>query len=360
MKSKKSLSYKQAGVDIDTGEKFVKKITNLVRETHREEVIPSLSGFGGLFSLEGYRSPVLVSSTDGVGTKLLLASLMDEYEGVGKDLVAMNVNDVLAMGAEPIFFLDYIATGKIEAEVGERIIRGIAYGCKEAGCALLGGETAEMPQFYEYGQYELVGFAVGVVEKEKIIDGSNIKPADKIFGLSSSGLHSNGFSLVRKILFACSSHPSGEQEDLRREEKIRILQKKEKMLGKSWGEELLIPTRIYVKSILPLIKKGIMITGLAHITGGGLIDNIKRLLPEGCQARLLPERWKVPPVFSILQERGNIEDEEMYRVFNMGIGMVIIAPPDEEKKIMDDFSNRREPVFLIGEVTSGEKGVVIE
>jgi phosphoribosylformylglycinamidine cyclo-ligase len=351
MKKKNPITYKEAGVNIDRGEDFIKRIGRLVKQTHRKEVLPSLSGFSGLFALRGYTNPILVSSTDGVGTKLLLASLLDKYEGVGIDLVAMNVDDVLAMGAEPLFFLDYIASGKIDLRRGEEIIRGIAKGCKEAGCSLLGGETAEMPQFYTEGQYELVGFAVGVLEKRRIIDGSKIRPGDKILGLPSSGLHSNGFSLVRKTLFGQTTN---------RDSKIRILKKKDKKLGKSWGEALLIPTRIYVKSILPLIKKNIKITGLAHITGGGLIENIKRLLPNGCQACISACKWKVPPVFTRLEELENIRKEEMYRVFNMGIGMAIIVSSNEEKKVLDYFQRKKETVFQIGEIVMGEKKVIIE
>lgn len=350
MKNKKSTTYEKAGVDIDRGEDFVKRISRLVKKTYRKEVIPSLSGFGGLFALKGYKNPVLVSSADGVGTKIILADLLQKYEGIGIDVVAMNVDDVLAMGAEPLFFLDYIASGRIEPRDGETIICGVAKGCKEAGCSLVGGETAEMPQVYAKGQYELVGFAVGVLERGKVIDGSKVKPGDKILGFPSSGLHSNGFSLVRKILFGHA---------MNREEKIRILNKKDKKLGKSLGEELLTPTRIYVKSILPLIKESVKITGIAHVTGGGLIRNINRLLPEGCQACVSACTWKIPPIFTRLGELGDVRKEEMYKVFNMGIGMVVIVSPSEEQKILDYFKRKRETVFKIGLITSGEKKVVI-
>lgn len=343
-------TYKEAGVDINKGNDFIEKIGGLVKKTHRKEVLSSLSNFSGLFSLKGYKEPVLVSSTDGVGTKLLIAELLNKYDSVGIDLVAMSVDDVLTMGAEPLFFLDYIASGRIDITQGEQIIRGIVKGCREANCALLGGETAEMPQFYDEGQYELVGFAVGVVERGNIIDGSQIRPGDKILGFPSSGLHSNGYSLVRKILF---------KNVAKKKEQIKILTEKDKVLKKCWGEELLTPTRIYVKSILSLIKKGIKITGISHITGGGLKDNINRLLPKGCRADIFPG-WPVPPVFTRLQELGNIDKEEIYKVFNMGIGMVIIVRPTEEKRIFDYLKSNKEVIFSIGSITRGKKEVVIK
>lgn len=350
MKNKKSATYEQAGVDVDRGEDFVDRISRVVKQTYRKEVLSSLSGFGALFSLKGCKNPILVSSADGVGTKMILADLLKKYEGVGIDVVAMNVDDVLAMGAEPLFFLDYLACGRMDIRDGEEIIRGIVKGCKEADCALVGGETAEMPQFYAKGQYELVGFAVGVLERGKIIDGSSIRPGDKILGFPSSGLHSNGFSLVRKILFKGTTPVK---------EKIQILNKKDKVLGKNWGDMLLVPTRIYTKSILPLIKKNMRITGIAHITGGGLMRNIKRLLPDGCQAHVSSRQWKIPPVFTHLEELGKVGREEMYRVFNMGIGMVVIVRPNEERRILDYFKKKKETVFSIGIIVKGEKKVII-
>lgn len=350
MKNKKSSTYERAGVDINRGEDFVREIGRLVKRTYRKEVLPSLSGFGALFSLKKYKNPILVSSADGVGTKMILADLLRKYDGVGIDVVAMNVDDVLAMGAEPLFFLDYLACGEIDIKDGKEIIQGVAKGCEEAGCSLIGGETAEMPQFYAKGQYELVGFAVGILEKGKIIDGSNVRPGDKILGFPSSGLHSNGFSLVRDILF---------RNAVTREEKIIILNKKDKALGKSWGNALLAPTRIYTKSILPLIKKNMRITGIAHITGGGLMRNIKRLLPDGCQAHISVRRWKIPPVFARLEELGDVKKEEMFRVFNMGIGMVIIVRPTEEKRILDYFRKKKETVFKMGMIVNGERKVII-
>ena len=350
MKNKKPATYEQAGVDVDRGEDFVQRIGKIVKRTYRKEVLSSLSGFGSIFSLKGYKNPILVSSADGVGTKMVLADLLKKYETVGIDAVAMNVDDVLAMGAEPLFFLDYLACGRIDVKQGEEIIRGVAKGCRKAGCSLIGGETAEMPNFYAKGQYELAGFAVGVLEEGKIIDGSNVRPGDKILGFPSSGLHSNGFSLVRKILFKGSAT---------KKDKIRILNKKDKRLGKSWGDALLIPTRIYTKSILPLIKKNMRITGIAHITGGGLMRNIKRILPDGCKAQVYANTWKIPLIFKCLEELGNVQKEEMYRVFNMGIGMVIIVRPSEERRILEHFRKKKETVFQIGIVSKGERKVVI-
>jgi phosphoribosylformylglycinamidine cyclo-ligase len=350
MKNKKAATYKQAGVNVDRGEEFVNRISQIVKKTYRKEVISSLSGFGSIFSLKKYENPVLVSSADGVGTKMILADLLERYEGVGVDVVAMNVDDVLAMGAEPLFFLDYLACGQIDIQAAEEIIRSIAKGCKQAGCALIGGETAEMPQFYSKGQYELVGFAVGILEKGKIIDGSNVKAGDKILGLSSSGLHSNGFSLARNVLF---------KDTVTKKEKIKILNKEDKVLGKSWADALLEPTRIYTKLILPLIKSDIKISGIAHITGGGLMRNIKRILPDGCQAHVSCKKWEIPPVFTRLKELGNITREEMFKVFNMGIGMVLIVSPDDEKRVLDYFRKKKENIFSIGVVNSGSKKVII-
>ena len=337
-------------MNVNRGEDFVREIGRLVKRTYRKEVLPSLSGFGALFSLKKYKNPILVSSADGVGTKMILADLLKKYDGVGIDVVAMNVDDVLAMGAEPLFFLDYLACGEINLKDGEEIIRGVAKGCEEAGCSLIGGETAEMPQFYAKGQYELVGFAVGILEKGKIIDGSNVRPGDKILGFPSSGLHSNGFSLVRDVLF---------RNTVTREEKIRILNKKDKVLGKSWGDALLVPTRIYTKSILPLLKKNMRITGIAHITGGGLMRNIKRLLPDGCQAHISVCRWEIPPVFTRLEKLGDVKKEEMFRVFNMGIGMVLIADAKDAAGIRKSLSESGLNNWIIGEAAKGKKEVMV-
>jgi phosphoribosylformylglycinamidine cyclo-ligase len=350
MKNKKSATYNQAGVNVDRGEEFVDRISLIVKKTRRKEVISSLSGFGSIFSLKNYKNPVLVSSTDGVGTKMVLADLLGRYDGVGMDVVAMNVDDVLAMGAEPLFFLDYLACGQIDIRTAQEIIKSVAKGCKQAGCALIGGETAEMPGFYKKGQFELVGFAVGVLERGKIIDGSRVRPGDKILGLPSSGLHSNGFSLARNVLFKDAAADK---------EKIKILNKKDNELGRSWADALLEPTRIYTKTILPLIKSGMKISGIAHITGGGLMRNIKRILPDGCQAQVFSDKWDITAVFTRLQELGDITREEMFKVFNMGIGMVLIVRPAEEKKALDYFKRRKETVFSIGAVVNGSKKVII-
>ncbi|MDD5454428.1 MAG: phosphoribosylformylglycinamidine cyclo-ligase [Candidatus Ratteibacteria bacterium] len=343
-------TYKQAGVNIDRGEEFVDKINRIVKKTHGKQVLSSLSGFGSIFFLKGYKNPILVSSADGVGTKMVLADLVKRYDGVGIDAVAMNVDDVLAMGAQPLFFLDYLACGQIDLKVAVEIIKSVAKGCSQAGCSLIGGETAEMPGFYKKGQFELVGFAVGVLEKGKIIDGAHVRPGDKILGLPSSGLHSNGFSLARKVLFKDAGTD---------QEKIKILKTKDKKLGKSWSDALLEPTRIYTKSVLPLIKSDIEISGIAHITGGGLMRNIKRILPEGCQAQIFRNKWKVPSLFMRLKELGNITKEEMFKVFNMGIGMVLIVPPQEEKRALTYFDRNKEKVFSIGIVKKGGRKVII-
>ncbi len=343
-------TYKQAGVNIDRGEEFVDRISQIVKKTHSKQVLSSLSGFGSIFSLKGYKNPVLVSSTDGVGTKMVLADLVKRYDGVGMDVVAMNVDDVLAMGAEPLFFLDYLACGQIDLKIAQEIIKSVAKGCEQSGCSLIGGETAEMPGFYKKGQFELVGFAVGVLEKGKIIDGSGVKVGDKILGLPSSGLHSNGFSLARNVLLKNAATDK---------EKIKILNRKDKKLGKSWADALLEPTRIYTKTILPLIKNDIKISAIAHITGGGLMRNIKRVLPDGCHAQVFSGKWEIPAVFTRLQELGNITTEEMFKVFNMGIGMVLLVRPEEEKRVWDYFKRNKEEIFSIGVIDKGSKKVTI-
>ncbi len=289
------VTYKQAGVDISKGNALVKKI---------KKFAPAIGFFSGFYPLDTkkYKNPVLVSSSDGVGTKLKLAFLLNKHDTVGIDLVAMNVNDIITCGAKPIFFLDYYACSKLDLKVAEPVIKGINEGCRQADCVLLGGETAEMPGFYQQGEYDLAGFAVGIVEKDKIIDGSKIKPGDIIIGLPSSGLHSNGFSLVRKIF-------------------------SEKELVK-YGKELLTPTRIYVQEVLFALRSSLFaIKGIAHITGGGFLDNIPRILPKNCQARIYKKTWRVPEVFRLIQKKGKIPEKEMFRVFNMGIGMVIIVDP---------------------------------
>jgi phosphoribosylformylglycinamidine cyclo-ligase len=339
----KGITYKDAGVDIYRGNEFVKKIKPLVKGTLRPEVISGIGGFGGLFriNLKKYNDPVLVSSTDGVGTKLKIAFMMDNHNTVGIDLVAMGVNDILVHGAEPLFFLDYISTGKLRTKQAVEIVKGIINGCKETGCTLLGGETAEMPSFYKDGEYDLAGFAVGIAEKKRIIDGSKIKADDIIIGLSSSGLHSNGYSLVRKVLL----------------ERMRYkVTDKIKGLRKQLGEELLIPTRIYVKTILKLLKE-FDIKGMAHITGGGVTENLPRILPEGLSAVIKKDSWKIHSIFKIIQEKGNISEKEMYRTFNMGIGFILVIPKREVCSILLRLKKLGEKAYIIGRIEKGKKGV---
>lgn len=340
------LTYKAAGVDIEAGDEFIRTIKPLVRSTFRPEVLTDIGGFGGLFGLDGkkYKEPVLVSGTDGVGTKLKIAIQMNQHDTIGIDLVAMSVNDVVVTGAEPLFFLDYLATGKLQPQTSVEVLRGIVKGCRLAGCALLGGETAEMPSFYPEGVYDLAGFAVGVVEKNRIIDGSRIKADDVLIGLAASGLHSNGYSLARKIAFEVAGHNVTDQIQ-------------------GWsdrlGETLLTPTRIYVKSILQLIRE-VEVKGLAHITGGGITGNLPRILPEGCQAKIKPGSWPAPPIFGWLEKQGRIAVEEMYRVFNMGIGMVAAMDPGQAERAIERLKRLGEPAFVIGKIVKGDKKVVYE
>ena len=335
--------YKDAGVDIDLADHIVKKIKPLISKTFVPGVLGDIGGFGGLFSLaeQNYKEPVLVSGTDGVGTKLKIAFALDKHDSVGIDLVAMCVNDIVTCGAKPLFFLDYISIGKLSENVAVELIKGIAEGCKMADCALLGGETAEMPGFYPEGEYDLAGFTVGIVEKSKIIDGREIKEGDSVIGIASNGLHSNGFSLVRKVLL---------------EDKKYELKEKLTTLERSLGKELLQPTRIYVKPVLRLIKK-YNILGIAHITGGGIIENIPRVLPEGISVRINQKSWIKPPIFSLIQKEGKISDEEMYRTFNMGIGMVLIVKPDKVKEIIKVLKQMNFSSYLIGRVVKRETKV---
>jgi len=329
-------SYQKAGVDITLGNTFVERIKPLIRQTYSPEVLTDIGGFSGLFRLDpsAYAEPVLVSSTDGVGTKLKIAQDLNRHNTIGIDLVAMCVNDIIVQGARPLFFLDYLATGKLDLETSAAIIEGIVQGCRTAGCALLGGETAEMPGFYPLGEYDLAGFVVGIVERKQLIDGSAIRPGDRIIGLASDGLHSNGFSLVRKIIF--QDHPMDLQATLPE-------------LGRSLGEELLTPTRIYVKPLLSLIRK-YAVKGMAHITGGGLTENLPRVLPKDCQARLVQNSWPAPPIFTLIQKWGKVSTEEMRQVFNNGLGMILIVPDDQTKGIMAHLEGQGEHCFLIGEV----------
>jgi phosphoribosylformylglycinamidine cyclo-ligase len=331
-------TYREAGVDIDAGDEFVDRIKPLVRSTFRPEVLTDLGGFGGLFRLHAkqYEDPVLVSGTDGVGTKLKIAFLMDKHDTVGIDLVAMCVNDIAVSGAEPLFFLDYFATGKLSVEKAQQVVTGIAEGCRQAGCALIGGETAEMPSMYPEGEYDLAGFAVGVVDKPKLIDGKTIKPGDVILGLASSGLHSNGYSLARRVFFdKAKLSPSVKLPELDR----------------PLGEVLLTPTRIYAKQILALVKE-FRIKGIAHITGGGITENLPRVLPSGVRAKIDRKAWTVPPIFQVLSQLGQVEREEMYRVFNMGIGLMLVVPAQSAKAVLKKAEALGDRGWQIGEIVA--------
>jgi len=336
-------AYKAAGVDVAAGNRLVDGIKPIVRSTFRPEVLGGIGGFSGLFALRAnkYKQPVLVSGADGVGTKLKIAQLTGQHKTIGIDLVAMCVNDIIVSGAEPLFFLDYFATGKLDPERALSVIEGIAAGCRQAGCALIGGETAEMPSFYSEGEYDLAGFAVGVVEKRKIIDGKTIKPKDVLIGLAASGLHSNAFSLVRKILF--------EQEALPIDARLPGL-------DLPLGETLLTPTRIYSKAILKILKE-VKIKGAAHITGGGITENLPRVLPEGCSAEIGKARWSHPPIFSIVEKLGKIDPEEMYATFNMGIGMILVISPRHLKRVTAILKRIRQKAYVIGEIVEGDRKV---
>lgn len=331
--------YKEAGVDIDAGNEAVKRIKTLVRGTYNQRVLGDLGGFGGLYSFPAteYRNPVLVSSTDGVGTKLKVAFALNQYHTVGYDLVNHCVNDILVQGAKPLFFLDYIGTGSVNPSTIESIVSGLAQGCRENGCVLIGGETAEMPGIYSDGEFDLVGTIVGVVEREKVITGSTIKPGDLVLGLPSFGLHTNGYSLARKICF-----------------EVLGLKPTDTVAGLTGpiGEVLLVPHRSYFKEVYPLIEEG-LVNGLAHITGGGFYDNIPRILPSGCGVRINKGSWPILPVFEFLQKEGSVPDDQAYRVFNMGIGMVLICRPENLDRIQTALSKS----YLIGTVTEGDQSV---
>jgi phosphoribosylformylglycinamidine cyclo-ligase len=336
----KKSTYKDAGVDIDRANSFIERIKPLLKKTSRREVMSNIGGFGALFHLDisKTKDPVLVSSTDGVGTKLKVAQAMDKHDTIGIDLVAMSVNDVVVQGAEPLFFLDYIATGSIRVETNVQIVEGIVRGCQEAGCALIGGETAEMPGFYPDNEYDLAGFCVGVVEADKLIDGSEIRVGDRIIGLSSSGLHSNGFSLARRVLF--------EDGNFHYFDAVAEL-------DQSIGEELLRPTRIYVKPVLNLIKF-FNVRGIVHITGGGFLDNIPRIVPGPCRAVIKKDSWPVPPVFDLIQRVGKIEQDEMFRVFNMGIGMILVVSEKDEGEVLERLQTLGEKAYAIGIIEKRE------
>jgi phosphoribosylformylglycinamidine cyclo-ligase len=338
---RESLSYRDAGVDIDAGNALVERIKPAVRTTHRPGVMTGLGGFGGLFRVdtERYRKPVLVSGTDGVGTKLMLARQLDRHDTIGIDLVAMCVNDILACGAEPLFFLDYFATGHLELDQAEAVIQGIAEGCRQSGCALIGGETAEMPGMYGDGEYDLAGFTVGVVEEDAIIDGQRISPGHRLLGLASSGPHSNGYSLIRKVLARSSDSPATDLD------------------GQTLGEALLAPTRIYVQTVHQLLPLG-GIDGIAHITGGGITENIVRVLPDDLGIEVDLNRWERPAVFRWLQQEGNITDAEMLRTFNCGIGLVLLVAPEHADTVADAAREAGEHCVDIGTVvpaTDGER-----
>lgn len=337
-----SEAYRKAGVDIDAGNEAVERMKKHVKKTFRPEVLTGLGGFGALFQLntKNIEEPVLVSGTDGVGTKLKLAFAMDKHDTIGVDAVAMCVNDVIVQGAEPLFFLDYLACGKVVPEKIEAIVKGIADGCEMAGCALIGGETAEMPGMYSEGEYDIAGFTVGIVDRKKVIDGTTIAPGDVLIGLASSGVHSNGFSLVRKVLL---------------EDAGLSLHEEAEGLPAKLGEVLLTPTRIYVKPILNLLKD-YSIKGMVHVTGGGFYDNIPRVLPVGVQAEIERGAWPVLPIFNLIQEKGQISTYDMYRTFNMGIGMILVVQAEDSEAILD---NLGEEAYRIGIIAEGTAGVVL-
>ena len=339
--SKKKLTYADAGVDIDKADDFVKSIKRIASETPRIGVMGEIGGFGGMFSLniENYSKPVLVSSTDGVGTKLKIAFMTNRHDTIGIDLVAMCVNDVIVQGAKPLFFLDYFATGSLNLETAEKVIEGIAEGCRRARCALIAGETAEMPDIYKEGEYDLAGFAVGIVDNDKIIDGSEIRVGHKLVGIASSGLHSNGYSLVRKICF----------DVLKMDLDTYVPE-----FGKTLGEELLIPTRIYTDTVMSLTR-GLPIHALAHITGGGIAENLVRVIPQTTNFLLFKNSWHVPPVFPFLQKAGNIEPHEMLRTFNNGIGMIAVVPESAAQDVVERITGMNDNAFIIGEVVKRKK-----
>lgn len=338
MKESDKSRYSEAGVDIDKGNEFVTRLKEIVFPTFKRGVLTDIGGFSGLFSLSGYqvKDPVLVASTDGVGTKLTIAKLCNKHDTIGIDLVAMCVNDIAVSGAKPLFFLDYFAIGKLELDIATHVVKGIAKGCEIAMCSLIGGETAEMPGIYAPGDYDIAGFVIGIADRDKIIDGSEIKVGDKIIGLASSGLHSNGYSLVRKIFF--------EEQGLTVHDKV-------KEFGCTVGEELLRPTRIYSETLLNL-NKNFKISGLVHITGGGLIDNIPRTLPQGSRAIIHKDSWPVPPVFKFIQEKGGVSPREMCRTYNLGIGMIVIIDDHLVEDVMQQLTALGEVPYLIGEITA--------
>jgi len=336
------MKYREAGVDIDGAQQTVKGLKRLARATLRPGAMGEIGGFGGLFQVPaGYREPVMVAGADGVGTKLLVAFLMDKHDTVGIDCVAMNADDVAVTGAEPLFFLDYLAVGKLDPGRVEAIVAGVAEGCRQAGCALIGGETAQLPGLYQEGHYDLAGFCVGVVERSSIIDGAKIAPGDVLVGLASSGLHSNGYSLARRALLDMGGFAVGDYVA---------------ELGRTLGEELLEPTRIYARTLVEMARQ-LPLLGAAHITGGGITDNLPRVLPPGTAARVDRSAWPVPPVFELIARVGQVDREEMYRVFNMGIGMVLVVPATEAQRCVDWAAGNGTPAYILGEIIPGSPGV---
>lgn len=337
------LTYKAAGVDVEAGYEAVRLMKEHTKRTLIPGVLGDLGSFGGFFELnsEQYKNPVLVSGTDGVGTKLQIAFMTGKHDTVGIDCVAMCVNDVACHGAKPLFFLDYIGTGRLEPEIAADIVKGVCDGCVEAGCALIGGETAEMPGFYKEGEYDLAGFAVGVVDKEKVINGAKVSEGDVIIGLASSGIHSNGYSLVRKLFFGINNFS---------------IDKKFDELDCTLGEELLKPTKIYAKTIRTLLEK-FPINGIAHITGGGFIENIPRTIPAGLKAKVDIGSFEIPPIFKLMQKLGNVEEREMFNTFNMGIGLVLVVKGSDAQEILSTLDSMGEKAYIIGSVIRGEGGI---
>jgi phosphoribosylformylglycinamidine cyclo-ligase len=337
------LTYRSAGVDIGAGDEAVRRIKRLAASTQRAEVLGGIGAFASFVTIPaGYREPVLVSSTDGVGTKLKVAFAADRHDTVGIDLVAMGVNDLLVHGAEPLYFLDYLAVHRVDPVRVEAIVSGIVEGCRRAGCALVGGETAEMTDMYAPDEYDLAGFAVGVVERSAVVTGAEIKPGDRVLGLASSGLHSNGFTLVRKAVFESMGLRPGDMVP---------------GLGRSAADELLEPTRIYVKPVLDLLRS-VPVLAMAHVTGGGITENLPRVLPEGCQAVIDPRAWPVPPIFRVIQEGGRVEETEMRRTFNMGIGYLLVVRPSDADRAAQALTAGGERVFEVGEIRDGARSVV--
>ena len=340
------MDYKNAGVDIEAGYKSVELMKKHIQQTMREEVLGGIGGFSGAFSLEKFKNmekPTLVSGTDGVGTKLKLAFLLDRHDTIGIDCVAMCVNDIACAGGEPLFFLDYIACGKNEPEKIATIVSGVAEGCKQSGCALIGGETAEMPGFYPVDEYDLAGFAVGVVDEKDLITGKDLKPGDVLIGMASSGVHSNGFSLVRKVFSM----------------KPEVLNAEYECLGTTLGDALLAPTKIYVKALRMVKEAGVKIKACSHITGGGFYENIPRMLPEGKHAVIEKNSYPIPPIFTLMAKEGNVEEQMMYNTYNMGLGMIVAVDPADVDKTMEAIKAAGDTPYVVGKITDGEKGVTL-